>query len=254
MAIPAQLAEGLKVLSQRERATLFMTLLAAFQTLLHRYTGLDDLVVGTPIANRSQIETEGLIGFFANTLVMHANLSGNPTFRELLGRVRESSLGAYANQELPFERLVETLAPERDLARSPIFQVFFNLLNMEDGSARELPGVTMEPIGVTGHTGSRFDLTLYAQERPEGIHLVLVYSTDLFDATVGQRLLDDLVGLIDRAATTPDARLSHLLLLDARGYGTGPVAMATGAGWSCRSSLPRIRVGCSVTSAPDAPI
>jgi hypothetical protein len=130
MAISAQLTEGLKTLGQRERATLFMTLLAAFQILLHRYTGQDDLLVGTPIANRTQVETEGLIGFFANTLVMRANLSGNPTFCEALGRVRVTAMNAYAHQDLPFERLIDELQLERDHRHNPLFQVMFVFQNV----------------------------------------------------------------------------------------------------------------------------
>ena len=122
-----------------------MTLLAALKVLLHRYTGQDDIVVGTPIANRTQAETEGLIGFFVNTLVLRTNLSDDPTFRELLGRVREVALGAYAHQDLPFEKLVEVLHPERNLSHSPLFQVLFVLQNTPL-SAFELPGLTVSPV------------------------------------------------------------------------------------------------------------
>ncbi len=123
-----------------------MTLLAAFQTLLHRYTGHNDLVVGTPIANRSRIETEGLIGFFANTLVMRADLSGNPTFCEALGRVRATAINAYAHQDLPFERLVEELQPERDHRHNPLFQVMFVFQNV--------PGKGIHPDGYPAPLGS----------------------------------------------------------------------------------------------------
>src|SRR5262249_14206226 len=122
-------------LSQREGVTLFMTLLAAFQTLLHRYTGQDDIVVGTFIANRNRAEIEKLIGFFVNSLVLRTSLEGDPPFRELLARVREVTLGAYANQDLPFEKLVEELQPERDLSRNPLFQVVFQLVNVPAAKA-----------------------------------------------------------------------------------------------------------------------
>src|SRR5208337_926941 len=127
--LPKTVGDGLKALSRQEGVTLFMTLLAAFTILLHGYTNQDDLVVGTPTANRNRLEIEGLIGFFVNTLVLRTNLSDNPSFRDLLRRVREDYLGAYAHQDLPFERLVEELHPTRDLSRNPLFQVMFVLQN-----------------------------------------------------------------------------------------------------------------------------
>src|SRR5205823_11641601 len=129
LALPPDLSAALAALSQGEGATLFMTLLAAFQVLLARYSGQDDLVVGTPIAGRTRAETEDLIGCFVNTLALRADLAGNPSFRELLGRVRTVALGAYAHQDLPFEKLVEELQPERDLRHAPLFQVAFVLEN-----------------------------------------------------------------------------------------------------------------------------
>ena len=143
-----------------------MTLLAAFQTLLHRYTGQDDIVVGSPIANRNRIEIEGLIGFFVNTLVLRTDHSGNPTFRELLHRVRETALEAYAHQDLPFEKLVEELRPDRDLSRSPLFQVMFVFQN---APARELSfkGLNVSPVRIAGET-AKFDLTLSVNEVRQG--------------------------------------------------------------------------------------
>ena len=136
--LPKELTEALQGLSRKEGVTLFMTLLTAFQGLLHRYTGQDDIVVGTPIANRNRAEIEGLIGFFVNTLVMRTDTSGNPVFRELLKQVRKSTLDAYAHQDLPFEKLIKELQPERDLSRNPIFQVMFALQNVPV-STLELP-------------------------------------------------------------------------------------------------------------------
>lgn len=127
--ISKELTEALKILSQREGVTLFVTLLAAFDVLLLRYSGQEDLLVGTPIANRNRAEIEELVGFFTNTLVLRSDLSNNPTFRELLRRVHETALGAYAHQDLPFEKLVEELNPHREPSRSPVFQVMFSLLN-----------------------------------------------------------------------------------------------------------------------------
>ena len=132
LSLPANVSASLKSLSQREGATLFMTLLAAFQALLHRYTGGEDIIVGVPIAGRNRLEVENLIGIFINTLALRTDLSGNPSFRQLLGRVRTTALEAYAHQELPFERLVEELQPVRDLSRTPVFQVLFQLRNLPD--------------------------------------------------------------------------------------------------------------------------
>ncbi|KKK44340.1 hypothetical protein LCGC14_3167270, partial [marine sediment metagenome] len=145
LLLPKELCETLKALSRREGVTLFMTLLAAFKTLLYRYTGQEDMVVGSPIAGRTRVEFEGLIGFFVNTLVLRTSLSGNPSFRELLGRVSDVTQGAYAHQDLPFEKLVEVLQPERSLSYSPLFQVMFVLMNAPQ-EALDLPGLTAAPM------------------------------------------------------------------------------------------------------------
>ncbi len=144
-----------------------MTLLAAFKILLHRYTDQDDLIVGTPIANRNRLEIEGLIGFFVNTLVMRTDLSGNPTFRELSRRVREVCLGAYAHQDLPFERLVEELHLERNLGRNPLFQVMFVLQNASLQTIG-LPGLTLSPVEIDSGT-AHFDLTLHIADTEQGL-------------------------------------------------------------------------------------
>ena len=154
-----------------------MTLLAAFQALLYRYTGQDDIVVGSPIANRNRTEIEGLIGFFVNTLVLRTDFSGNPTFKELLARVREMALGAYAHQDLPFEKLVEELQPERSLSHSPLFQVMFVLQNAPS-TALTFEGLSVSPVRIEAET-AKFDLTLSMSETEEGFRGSLEYSTDL---------------------------------------------------------------------------
>ena len=180
LALPKELTDALQAMSRREGVTLFMTLLAAFKTLLYRLTGQKDTIVGTPIAGRNRTELEGLIGFFMNTIVMRTDLSGNPTFRELLGRVRETALGAYAHQDMPFERLVEELAPERDLSRTPLFQVFFNHIVAMGDKAADLPGLEAEAVGGLDRE-SKFDMTLTVLEGEERLVGGFEYNTDLFD-------------------------------------------------------------------------
>ena len=209
--LPASLSEALKALSRREGATFFMTLLAAFQALLYRYTGQDDLVVGSPIANRDRLEIEGLIGFFVNTLVLRADLSGDPTFRELLARVRAAAPGAYTHQNLPFERLVEELQPARTLSSTPLFQVMFVLQNAPT-AALELPGLTTTPLELDSGT-AMFDLTLYTEDTAAGLRATLEYSTDLFDAATTSRMLGHWRRLLEGVAADPDARVSALPLL-----------------------------------------
>ncbi|MDQ3173551.1 MAG: amino acid adenylation domain-containing protein, partial [Acidobacteriota bacterium] len=203
--------EGIKRLSQREGTTLFMTLLATFQMLLMRYTSQDDIVVGTPIAGRSQAETENLIGFFVNTLALRTDLSGDPSFKELLARVKEVTLGAYTHQDVPFEKLVEELQPERTLSRTPLFQVMFGLQNIP-GQASELSGLRL--TGLPLDIGkSQFDLSLFTFEGAEGLSCVLEYSTDLFDASTMIRMLGHFERLLEGIAADPEQRLSKLPLL-----------------------------------------
>ncbi|HEX8149385.1 MAG TPA: amino acid adenylation domain-containing protein [Pyrinomonadaceae bacterium] len=210
--LPEELAEGLKELSRREGVTLFMTLLAAFQTLLYRYTGEPDVVVGSPIANRTLHETEGLIGFFANTLVLRTDLSGEPSFRELLGRVREVALGAYAHQDLPFEKLVEELQPERSLSYGPLFQVVFVLQNTPQEEL-ELPGLRLTQVPVQGET-AKFDITLSMTETKRGLRGELEFNTDLFTRESARQLLDHFVVLLRRVVEEPGRPVSMLPLLD----------------------------------------
>lgn len=175
------LSARLVELSRREDATLFMTLLTAFYVLLYRYTGETDIVVGTPVANRNRQELESLIGFFVNTLALRADLSGNPTFRELLAQVRDVALGAYMHQDLPFELLVEELSPVRDASRNPLFQVMFALQNMPEAASQSL-GLTIMPLDVQT-SRAQFDLILDTIEFNGQLHLTFVYNTDLFDAS-----------------------------------------------------------------------
>jgi aspartate racemase len=201
----------LKALSQREGLTLFMTLLAAFKALLHRYTGQDDVLVGSPIANRNRREVEGLIGFFVNTLVLRTDLAGNPSFRELLAQVCEVTLGAYAHQDLPFEMLVEELQPERDLSRSPLFQVMFTLQNAPQ-EPLALPGLALSPLEVENKV-AKFDLTLSMAVTAAGLSGTLEYNTDLFDAATMARLADHWQTLLAGVVSDPGQRLSDLPLL-----------------------------------------
>ncbi len=208
-SLPADLAESLKTLSRREGVTLFMTLLAAFQTLLRQYTNQDDIVVGADIANRNRRETEDLIGFFVNQLVLRADLSGNPTFRELLGRVREVTLGAFAHQDTPFGKLVEELQPQRDLSRNPLFQVMFIVQNAPM-PALKLQGLTLTPLDIKEET-SVFDLTISFVEAEQGqIRVLCRYNTDLFEPDTIARMLERLEALLNRVAADPEARLSAL--------------------------------------------
>ena len=210
--LPRELTESLKQLSRREQVTLFMTLFAAFQVLLYRYTGQDDISVGTPIANRNRPEIEKLIGFFANTLVLRTNLAGAPSFRELLKRVREVALGAYAHQDLPFERLVEELQPSRDLSRTPLFQVLFVFQNISLEVFR-LPDLSISMVEPDTGT-AKFDLTLSMMERGDSLAMRLEYNTDIFDAATINGMLRHMETLLISIVSDPDQRISELQLLN----------------------------------------
>ncbi|HKG94775.1 MAG TPA: amino acid adenylation domain-containing protein [Gemmatimonadaceae bacterium] len=209
--LPASLSAGLRALCTREESTLFMTLLAAFQALLGRYSGQEDIVVGSPIAGRTQVETENLIGFFVNTLVMRADLSNDPTFSELLKRVRESALGAYANQDVPFERLVDALQPTRDLSRSPLFQVLFILQNVPSAPL-QLSGLEMSTMEVDAGA-AKFDITLSVVADDHGFVGHVEYNTDLFDAATVDRLMGHYRTLLEAVVADSDRKLSQLPIL-----------------------------------------
>jgi amino acid adenylation domain-containing protein len=212
-ALPQELAERLRRLSREEGATLFMTLLAGFQALLSRYSGQEDVVVGSPIANRNRAEVEPLIGFFVNTLAMRTDLSGEPTFKELLRRVRETCLGAYAHQELPFEKLVEELEPERSLSHTPLFQVMFSMQSAP-GTGAEFGELSMSGVAAGGPVASKFDLMLTAQEAAGGeVECGWVYNTDLYEPQTIERLSRHLVSLLDSAAQRPGRAVSSLQML-----------------------------------------
>jgi amino acid adenylation domain-containing protein len=211
IVLPQALCEQLRLLSQRENVTLFAIVLAACQTLLARYTGQDDILVGSPIAGRTRSETESLIGLFANTLVLRTDLSGNPTFRELLLRVREVTLGAYDHPDVPFEQLVEELQPERDLSRSPIFQVLLSWQNVPRHPLH-LPGMTLQMDTPESGT-AKFDLTFVVSDSAGELRVEAEYSTDLFEGATVVRILGHLWTLLDGIVVDPDCRISALPLL-----------------------------------------
>ncbi|WUP96012.1 amino acid adenylation domain-containing protein [Streptomyces sp. NBC_00247] len=213
--IPPEVAKELRTMAGRQGASLFMTLLSLFEIVLARYCRQDDIAVGTPIAGRNRAETEDLIGFFVNTLVMRTDLSGDPTFAELVERVKDTALGAYDHQDLPFERLVDELAPTRDLSRNPLFQTLFVFQNTPDGDAWGLPGLDVERVGVGGQD-AKFDLQLTAAESGDEVQAVLEYRTDLFERATIERMAGHLGTLAAAVAATPDAHLSELNMLTAR--------------------------------------
>ncbi len=211
--LPATLVAELQALGQREGATLYMVLLAAWSVLLSRYSGQDDVVVGSPIAGRTRGEVEGLIGLFVNTLALRVDLSGRPTFPALLKQVRETTLGAFQHQDLPFEKLVEALAPERSQAHSPLFQALFSLQNTPAESIH-LPGLEVEAARVESET-TKFDLSLFATERNGELELALRYRTELFDAETTRRMLKQFSLLLETIASDPEQRAADLPLMDA---------------------------------------
>jgi hypothetical protein len=203
-SLPVALADSLRQLGQVAGTTLFMTLLAAFKALLARYTGEEDIVVGTPVASRSHVELESIVGFFANTLVLRTDFAGDPTFRELLGRVREVSLGAYAHQDMPFEKLVEELRPDRKLGENPLFRVSFVFQSAVTG-----PGFNFMTVA------SPFDLTMFVRGGNEGpVSATIEYRRDLFKPETVTRLAGHYRALLDGVTADPDRRLSTMSLLD----------------------------------------
>ncbi len=209
--IDAELGRGLKALAQREGATLYMVMMAAFQVLLARYSGQDDVVVGTTLAGRTRAELEGTIGMFFNTLALRGDLAGNPTFRALLGRVRETMLGAHQHQELPFERLVEALAPARTLSYTPLFQVLFEL-HSGSGAGLSLPGLEVSPVRLATDA-AKLDLSLALTERSGALSGGMQYDTDLFDPATIRRMLAHYQVLLRQIVAEPARTLQDLSLL-----------------------------------------
>jgi amino acid adenylation domain-containing protein len=212
--LPVSLLASLQELSRREGTTLFVTLMAALQTLLYRYTGQTDLVVGTTSANRSRSVLAPMIGFLVTTVPIRGNLAADPAFTELLAQLRETTVGAFANQDLPFAKLVETLQVERDASRPPVVQLMFNLVEAPDGGLPQAAGVSFVPLGDIGEaTAAKFDISLFAFAAPGAFALGMTYSSALFDAATIARMLENLEVLLHGVVADPSARLSQLPLL-----------------------------------------
>ena len=202
--------QALREFSQSQNTTLFMTLLAAYGVLLYRYSWQEDILIGTPIAGRTRVETEDLLGFFVNTLVVRTRLSGTQTFEELLQSVRETTLGAFAHQDLPFEKLVNSLQVKRDRSRHPLFQAFFVFFD-SPLQATELSNLKLIPID-TYNGLSKFDIELAIMEGKEELRFIVLHSTDLFDATTIENFLSDYERLLEEIVTQPGLRLPDIPL------------------------------------------
>ncbi len=211
--LPAPLVKDLAALGRRERCTLFMTLQGVVNTLLGRYSGQEDVLVGWPIASRNRAELEGVVGFLANLLVLRTDLRGEPAFRQLLARVREAALGAYAHQDLPFEQLVEELRPERHLSHNPIFQVFF-VLHQATSGGQGLPGLTVSVPSIDNRT-TRGDLLVSLSEAGDGLVGLMEYNTDLFDAATIERMIGHFANLLEAVLAAPDTAVAALPILGA---------------------------------------
>ncbi|RKH56197.1 non-ribosomal peptide synthase/polyketide synthase, partial [Corallococcus llansteffanensis] len=248
---PRALAEQVEALAQKEGATPFMVLLAAFQTVLHRYTGQDDVLVGSPIANRRHAETEGLIGFFVNTLVLRGSFGARPSFRQLVTQVRTTTLGAYEHQDIPFERLVESLQQTRDLSRTPLFQAMFALQNAPLPELA-LPGLSVKGADMGSRGTAQFELSLDLNREADGFVGFIEYAADLFERSTIERLMAHLRVLLEAVLERPDAPLADLsfvspeerqrLLVDVAGHVTAFDREATLHG----------RIEAQVARTPDA--
>ncbi|HLJ02689.1 MAG TPA: amino acid adenylation domain-containing protein [Solirubrobacteraceae bacterium] len=209
--LPVELLGRVRAFGEGEGATTFMTLLAVFAALLSRYSGQEDVVVASPVANRNRVEFERVIGLFVNTLALRVDVSSEPSFHELLARVREMALGAFSNQDVPFEKLVAELRPERHLSHAPLAQVMFVVLNARERPAPML-GLESERL-MTDRGTAKFDLTLFATETPDGLRLSLEYCTDLFERSTALRMLEHYRVLLEAALNEPDRPVGELRLL-----------------------------------------
>ncbi|MGD2114725.1 MAG: amino acid adenylation domain-containing protein, partial [Acidobacteriota bacterium] len=218
--LPITLADALRRLARRRDASLFMVLLAGYKVLLSRLAGQDDVLVGTPAAGRTIAELEGVIGFFVNTLVVRTDLAGEPSFEAVVDRVREAVLGATDHQEVPFEKLLEEIQPERHLSRSPLFQVFFNMIDLPEERA-DLEGLEIAEVPLRFHA-SKFDFTLYAESTPDGVHLQLVYDADLFEPPRMAELLRQYEVLLGSLAAEPEAPVTRPSLVTGAAAGVLP--------------------------------
>ncbi|MFC9249746.1 condensation domain-containing protein, partial [Streptomyces sp. NPDC057136] len=258
-SVSARTAQALRALSQESGASMFMTLLAAFNVLLGRYAGSEDVVVGTPVANRNRAETEDLIGFFVNTLVLRTDLSGDPSFRELLERVRETALGAYAHQDVPFEQLVDELVTERDRSRNPLFQVLFSYVAGEsEGASGEGAGEgSRDRAEADGEPGPsalpvKFDLAVTMGDADGSLTGTIEYSTALFDTSTVERLAGHLISVLEAVAEEADCRVGELSVLSAgerelvvEGWNASSVVLPSVGG------VHELIAGCAAAS-PDA--
>ncbi len=206
-----ELSDELRALTKKQGATLFMTMLAAFEALLARHSGQNDFAIGTPIANRGRAEIEGLMGIFLNTLVLRADLNGDPTFLELIARAKGTALGAFNNQDLPFEVLVEELQPERNPGRNPLCQVMLVLVQAPLTN-RTMGDILISDVKIENKT-AKFDLTLFLTDGPDGIQGLLGYNTDLFTASRIERMAEHFVNLLTGAVSNPRLRISQVPLL-----------------------------------------
>src|SRR5258706_4202044 len=209
--LPDGLAQKLQALGAGNKASLFMVLVGAFNALLYRYTGQEDLVIGTPVANRNKAELEGLIGFFINSLALRTDVSGDPTFLELLARVREVTLGAYVHQELPFEKIVEALQPDRNLSHSPIYQIAFILENTPRAEV-QTQELVLTPLRTEG-VNSKFDLTLALAQFGSNLLGSVEYNTDLFDRSTIERMITHYVRILEAVVENPEMKFSQMPLL-----------------------------------------
>ncbi|HTE45927.1 MAG TPA: amino acid adenylation domain-containing protein, partial [Gemmatimonadaceae bacterium] len=218
-----EIADQLRTLSRRHGSTMYMTMLAVFNALLYRYTGDVDIAVGSPVASRDRAETKDLLGMFVNTLVLRSDISGDPTFDELLGRVRQTARQAMVHQELPFARLVDVLHPQRDTSRTPLFQVMFNMFTLDAPEEMQVEGLTLRPPPLdrllTSFDGeSKFDLTLYAHEQSAGMRLILIYNADLFSRGRMETFLEHYRRLVDAIVEDPTQRIGEISLAPVAGH------------------------------------